>query len=292
MAQPPSKPPQSEGPAFARQQIAEVFDTALSQRSKFHLEFDKSVTSLTNLGGSLLDFNAQALRLELTGLRAVPESWAGASLTCYFRITDRANRSAHVFYSFDTSIRKIEQKSEGVAVLTLACPAVLSRSQRRQSMRVNTDLRHFAVLSFWVYGQNGFDMDSPFLTLEPLARKQARVDNLSAGGMRLVLTGAFVRASKAQVDKGTRFIVQMHIRNLENGQEDPYWLIARISNSVRDFVSKDVVLGLEFIAEGRLDPETRKVGWKKVQGNVIPGIGKWTYKWNLDVYREKGLSNA
>ncbi len=125
-----------------------------------------------------------------------------------------------------------------------------------------------------------------------LGKNLARTDNLSAGGMRLVLTAPVVKAAPLPVEKGTRFIIQMVIKNTEGGPDDPYWIIARVSNATRDFVTKEVVCGMEFIAEGRSDPETGKVAWKKVVDNVIAGIGKWTYKWNLDVYREKGISNA
>jgi hypothetical protein len=286
-----TRSPQAEGPT-AQKLVLESLDMALAQRSKFHLVFDPSVTTLVNLSATLLDFTARSMNVELTGPRAVPQSWRGAQVTCYFRITDRANRSVHVFYSFTTPIEKIVQQAEGVAVLTLRTPEALQRSQRRQSMRVKVDLRQFSVLSFWIYGQAGFDLANPFLNLEMLHKKLARVENLSAGGMRLVLAGSLLKSTGAAVEKGARFIIQMHFKGVEGGPDDPYWIIARISNASRDFVTKDAGLGMEFIAEGRLDPETGKVAWKKVADNVISGIGKWTYKWNLEVYREKGLSNA
>ncbi len=141
------KSPQPEGSA-AQKLVLESFDTALAQRSKFHLVFDSSVTSMTNLSGSLLEFTPKSMTMELLGPKAVPQSWVGVALTCYFRVTERNNRSAHVFYSFTTHIEKIVQKSEGVAVLALRTPDALQRSQRRQSMRVKMDLRLFSTLSF------------------------------------------------------------------------------------------------------------------------------------------------
>lgn len=282
---------QADG-AAPQKLVLESLDTALAQRSKFHLVFDPSVTTLSNLSASLIDFTARSMNMELLGPRAVPQSWLGAQVTCYFRITDRANRSVHVFYSFTAPIEKIVQQGEGVAVLTLRTPDALQRSQRRQSMRIKADLRQFSVLSFWLYGQEGFDLANPFLNLDMLNKKLARVENLSAGGMRVVLAGSLLKSTGVVVDKGTRFIIQMHFKGVDGGPDDPYWIIAKISNSSKDFVTKDTGLGMEFIAEGRLDPETGKVAWKKVADNVISGIGKWTYKWNLEVYREKGLSNA
>ncbi len=276
----------------AAQKLAmERFDTALAQRSKFHLTFDPSVTTLSNLSTSLLEFSGKTLTMELLGPKAVPQGWVGAAVTCYFRITDRANRSVHVFYSFATRVEKIEQKGEGVAILSLRTPEALQRSQRRQSLRIQVDLSHFGVLTFWVFTQEGFNRDSPLLNLDIFSKKLARVDNLSAGGMRLLLTGPLLKNLPVPVEKGAKLILQMHIRDPQGWAEDPYWIIARVSNSAKDFVTKDVTLGLEFIAEGQINAETGKVNWKKVVDNVITGIGKWTYKWNLEIYRDKGISN-
>jgi hypothetical protein len=70
---------------------------------------------------------------------------------------------------------------------------------------------------------------------------------------------------------------------------DECWLIAKTASAYEDFVTKDVNIGLEFIGQGRIDPETQKVVWKKVVDNVIEDIATWTHHWHLELYREKGL---
>jgi len=271
-------------------QVMDLLDLALAQRAKIHLVFDNEVTSIHNLSCSLLAVNSRYLKLELTSLKEAGKRWIGEALTCYFKIVEKKPKTREIFHTFRSSIQDTSQSENETVLIEIKTPEFVGQDQRRKSLRIAPDMDNFVTLALWPYNSSGgFDPCSPKLVLSDFRNHQARLVNMSAGGMKLVVKSAKLKEFDPGFQKGNRLIMFLKINSAAGAAADECWLIAKASSSYEDFVTKDVNIGLEFIGQGKIDPETQKVAWKKVVDNVIEDIATWTHQWHLDLYREKGL---
>ncbi len=279
--------PQESPPA----RMLDLLDMALDQRTKFHLVFDNEVTSIHNLSCTLLSFDATRIILELTSLRQASQRFVGEALTCYFRIVEKKPKIREVFYSFRSVVREVGKSRQDTVVFKIETPTSLGQDQRRKSLRITPDMAHFVSFDAWPFrASGGVDFNAPGISLDDFKTPQMRLANISAGGLKLVAKHARMRELDPEFAKGSRLILHVKIREQPKIAVDECWLIARAVLIYEDFVSKDVHVGMEFIAYGRLDPETNKLAWKKVQDNVVEDVSSWTHQWHLDLYREKGLA--
>jgi len=67
-----------------------------------------------------------------------------------------------------------------------------------------------------------------------------------------------------------------------------FWVSAALRNVFSDPQTSETALGFEFIAEGYMDEKLGLV-WKPLRFDEVSGLGKFVFKWNLDLYREKGM---
>jgi len=269
----------------ARLEIADLFEEALAQRAKFHLAFDPGVTSLKNITGALYSHDNLSVVLELTGVKGYSQKWQSEVVTVYFEIIDRGLKQG-IFYSFDARIEEIKEKDGERLFVHLSFPLAVDRAQRRKSLRVVGDLDCFAQLTLWVYNAEGkFDLSDPFLRLDDFISGLVRLDDVSAGGMRLLFTQPFMHGKAVEIAKGLRFIVSTKVKNTQCPGDKDVWLIARVNNTYENPVTRNIEAGIEFIAEGKINPDN-KVIWKKVAGHVVENVGAWTYTWYLLQIRE------
>jgi c-di-GMP-binding flagellar brake protein YcgR len=278
------------GQTPAKTQVLDLLDLAHAQRAKIHLVFDNEVTSIHNLSCSLLSFDAHTIELELTSLKEAGRRWIGEALTCYFKIVEKRPKTREIFHTFRSAVQDTGQSEHESVLLEIKTPDAIGQDQRRKSLRISPDMANFVTLAAWPYdASGGFDPCSPKLVLADFKNSQARLVNMSAGGMKLVVKNTKLREFDPDFKRGNRVIMYLKITGVPNAAADECWLIAKTSSAYEDFVTKDVNIGLEFIGQGKIDPETQKVVWKKVVDNVIEDIATWTHLWHLELYREKGL---
>jgi c-di-GMP-binding flagellar brake protein YcgR len=275
-----SSPEAEARQAQARRKIGDLFEEALAQRSKFHLAFEPGVTSLKNITGALYSYDNLSVVLELTGVKGYSQKWQNEVVTAYFEIVDRGLKQG-IFYSFDARIEQIKEKDGERLFLHLSFPLAVDRAQRRKSLRVDGDLDCFDQFTMWAYNAEGkFDLSNPFLRLDDFASGAAKLDNISAGGLRIQLTQAFLHGKAVEIASGQRFIISVTVKNTQCPGDKDVWLIARVNNTYENPVTRQTEAGIEFIAEGKINPDN-KVIWKKVSGHVVENVGAWTYTWYL-----------
>jgi hypothetical protein len=269
--------------------VLALLDEALAQRSKFHLALDASVTGIGDLSASLTQIGAKDLTLELSGIKRVPDSWFGASVSCYFQLADRKVRIKLRYYQFNSRIVSTSTRND-IALIRISLPEKIIPGQRRKSLRVRADIARFEYAAIWSYeGSGAFDLKKPLIAFANFRAGLAVIENLSAGGMRLTLKYALLRGKGLVPEKNARFILHLALAGDSSPANEPFWILAKVNNVVGDYVTKDVSLGLEFAVEGALDPATGKVRWKKVQDNAIERLAQTTYLWHVEFYRDKGF---
>lgn len=279
-------PPRDDA-ALAARRLEETFDQVLLQRSKLHVSFDEDITSLTGVTGTLDRFTRNSLFVETSSFSAVNPRWYGSTVTCFFRIREPGPKPRHTFSMFQSILLDSRPGPHGAILLELSFPRALESGQRRKSVRVSPDLKKFRHIGLWRYGEG---LDDPLAGMEQFRCGAARLVDISAGGLRLVLKKGLLKEKKLEVVRNARFVIYLRFSESLPKHPDEVWLVARVRSVSTDFVTGDVTAGMEFFGEGQVDSETGKVAWRKVVENSVEAVAQRAYLWHIDLYRSKGIA--
>ncbi|HWR04271.1 MAG TPA: hypothetical protein VN419_09650 [Humidesulfovibrio sp.] len=275
-----------------KQIILDLLQDIRDQRAKLKLEFDEGVTSIKDLTGTLLEYDEGGLVVEVSSLKGATRAFDGVLLSCYFRVRDRETRGREQYLTFDTSVRSVTMRPSGMVHFSLAFPQNLKSAQLRRSVRVKVDARKVPELTLWPDFSGWQDMDklTPVLSAEQMQSRQFKVDNFSANGLRLLVSSALMHTALPEPVKGTRYAVHFRAMAETGAGSSAFWVAAVLRNIFRDPQTSETALGFEFVAEGSMDEKLGMV-WRPLKFDEVSGLGKFVFKWNLDLYREKGMGS-
>ena len=279
--------------ARKRRLVLDMLEDIRDQRAKVKLDFDKSVTSLKEITATLMEYDDQGLTLEVSALKGASGTWIGSEVTCFFRIHDRETRGREQFLTFDTRITGVEQRPSGMVHFVMALPETVKSAQLRRSVRVGVDPRKVPSLKVWRELPSGAMVSDakPLLDSEAEGMRGLKVDNFSANGMRLLVANALMHQVLPEQRKGEHFSFHFQAVAEPGTPAATFWVNGILRNIFNDTQKGETALGFEFISEGFID-ETRRLVWRPLRFDEVGGLGKFIFKWNLDLYREKGIGGA
>ena len=279
--------------ARKRRLVLDLLEDIRDQRAKVKLDFEASVTSLKEITATLMEFDEQSVTFEVSALKGASGTWIGSEVTCFFRIHDREIRSREQFLTFDTRITGVELRPSGMVHFVMALPETVKSAQLRRSVRVGVDPRKVPTLKVWRELPSGALVSDakPLLNSETDATRGLKVDNFSANGMRLLLGNALMHEALPEQRKGEHFSFHFQAVAEPGAPAATFWVNAILRNIFSDTQKGETALGFEFISEGFID-ETRRLVWRPLRFDEVGGLGKFIFKWNLDLYREKGIGGA
>jgi len=272
--------------------ILDLLEDIRDQRAKIKLEFDRGVTSIKDMTATLLEFDANGMTVDVSSLKGATHAFDGARRSCFFRVRDRQARGREQFLTFDTSVLGVVQRPSGMVQFSLAFPENLKSAQLRRSVRVKVDARKVPELTLWPDFSGWQDMSklTPVLGAEDMAAREFKVDNFSANGLRLLVSSSLMHRAIPEPVKGTRYAARFQAVAEPGAPPASFWVGAVLRNVFRDPQTSETALGFEFIAEGAMDEKLGLV-WKPLRFDEVSGLGKFVFKWNLDLYREKGMGS-
>ncbi len=275
-----------------QQIILNLLEDIRDQRAKLKLEFDEGITSIKDLTGTLLEYDENGMTVEVSSLKGATKAFDGVYLSCYFRVRDRETRGREQYLTFDTRVEKVEQRPSGLVHFNLAFPQNLKSAQLRRSVRVKVDARKVPELTLWPDYSGWQDLDklTPVLSADQMLNRQFKVDNFSANGLRLLVSSALMHTAMPEPVKGTRYAVHFRAVTEPGAGASAFWVAAVLRNVFRDPQTSETALGFEFVAEGVMD-EKHGMVWRPLKFDEVSGLGKFVFKWNLDLYREKGMGS-
>jgi len=276
-----------------RRLVLDMLEDIRDQRAKLKLDFEESVTSIKEITATLMEYDAESLTLEVSALKGASGTWIGAEVTCFFRIHDREIRGREQFLTFITRITGVEQRPSGMVHFVMALPETVKSAQLRRSVRVGVDPRKVPTLRVWRELLSGTMVSDakPLLDSDTDAARGCKVDNFSANGMRLLIANALMHEALPEQHKGEHFSFHFQAVAEPGAPAAAFWVNAILRNIFNDTQKGETALGFEFISEGFID-ETRRLVWRPLRFDEVGGLGKFIFKWNLDLYREKGIGGA
>lgn len=265
-----------------------LMEAAIAQRSRCFLALPEHITGLPELDCAILEASTRGLLLESLGKAACGSHWTGLPLTGFFRVTLRRSDLEPTFYTFESHILTAAAGRAGTARLLLETPQKMVFGQRRKSLRVEPHPGQVASAYLWRYDKRaGFDIQAPNLREGDFRAGLARIADLSAGGMRLALRGALLQERDLALPVGQRVVVHLRLLEPRVSGDHEFWIVARVRHAARECLSNEALFGLEFLAEGHLDPRCGKIRWQSVEDHVIAGLTDIFFHWDLDQRRTK-----
>lgn len=279
--------------ARKRSLVLGILEDIRDQRAKLKVEFDEGVTTLKEITAVLIEYDDKGLTLEISALKGVSGTWIGAEVSCFFRIHDREVRGREQYLTFETRISGVEQRPSGMVHFLLALPETVRSAQLRRSVRVSVDQRKVPTLRVWRELPSGTMAGEakPLLNSATDAARGLKVDNFSANGMRLLLVNQLMHEVLPEQHKGEHFSFHFQAVAEPGTPAGSFWVNAILRNVFNDTQKGETALGFEFISEGFID-ETRRLVWRPLKFDEVSGLGKFIFKWNLDLYREKGIGGG
>ena len=270
--------------------LLDLLEDIRDQRAKIKLEFDEGITSIKDLTGTLLEFDLSGMVVEVSNLKGATLAFDGVLLSCYFRVQDREVRGREQYLTFDTRVQSVTMRPSGMVQFSLSFPQNLRSAQLRRSVRVKVDARKVPELTVWpdFSGVHNLEALPVLFGPEQMAAREFKVDNFSANGLRLLVNSALMHTAMPDPVKGSRFAMRFQAVAEPGAAAATFWVSAALRNVFRDPQTSETALGFEFIAEGTMDEELGLV-WRPLRFDEVSGLGKFVFKWNLDLYREKGM---
>ena len=257
----------------------------MAQRSRCHLDLPEAVVGLKNLDCAILEASSRGVLLESVGKAAAGAHWVGLDVTGYLRIVVKRQNLEELFYTFDSRIKAAAASPSGLARLRLTEPKRMVFGQRRKSLRFEPELRRLREIFFWRYDRAaGFTLDYPALRTGDFRSGQARLVNISAGGLGLAVDAALADQRGFETIKDDRLVVRLELDEPRADTAGDFWMVAKVCH-VGD--AGGLHFGLRFLASGSLDAKAGKIRWRPVEGHVIPELADILYYWHLDRHRER-----
>jgi hypothetical protein len=272
---------------------------AFEQRRPFEVQIHKDVdTRRPNLRTTLEHLGPHNFTLEINGIESLSRQWIGRQVSIFFQVNIDGD---FIYYTFQTQIDSIYFPLKGVCHLTMSVPTLLENRQKRAFLRLKPPAEFFRGSALWHStalpdDAHMYDLafwPRPSLLDLPGRLEQFEVLNISAGGMRIRLPHAVVRAQNLHFTSVERVIVMLDLLDPEqNNKLLRYWLQCRIQSVWFEHPSRDLYAGLQFLAwaKPREIPggQSRSgMEWLRLpSSNEVEPIGNWIMRRHLEIYRD------
>lgn len=279
------------------QDILNILTTALDQRSKIELGFSQENLQKT-ANCSIIDLQNKSLTLEFPSYINPRPQWIGKEVFCYFKIV---GRKQNIFYHFTSTILDIDRSDPVVIQGQIALPDKLNLSQKRNHYRLEVPSNLIKVFSVWKIkytdkqklSPKPLSWGPPLLSLN--AQPSAKIDllDLSGGGVRIKIPVKALRAKGLDPEKDKHFFFKIGLWEPEKQKTETFWLVATARNIFQDHNSRDLEMGLQFMAQGFFQEEGQQhLTWKKVNTkDGVEDLTTWVFRRHVEIHRHEEASN-
>ncbi len=276
------------------QGVSKLLLAAIKHRSKFEMQFHTPDTRRLSTICSAIAIEKDVLVLECSRLGKLYTEWTDKPVRCFFNILDNEYL---LYYMFTSKILSTQLQKNGVYVLRLQLPTKLDQRQKRAFFRIGPPEQYVLGLALWT---KPFASDG---TLSPHVKSWGKPDmlhmpdkpsgieilNISAGGIRLRISRSVSKKQHLAFRVSERFILLLDLWEPELGKRERYWLLCRVQATASNFETQDVELGVQFIGLAKSkEGQIHEIEWLPTLADEgVEGIGNWTMKRHLEMYRKQ-----
>ncbi len=280
-----------------RPEIQCILQQALDQRSKFEIKFLPSDYARPIATCSLEKINQHALQFDIGPEVSVSKRWLNRTVEFYFRI--QGGKRQHVYYRFTSPVVGVKRLGDRGSLFLVEPPPKIELQQKRAFLRLEPPSQYLLGCAVWQESERQRPEQlktwgRPILVYNPdELSNPINVEDISAGGMRLLVTRQIMKKLKLKFTMAQRLYVMLDLYDPDSSRKRRFWLQCRVQHVYEDFETRNAEYGLQFMAYGQLrkkDGEpTQQVEWKQTGQEGIELLGSWVMKRHLELYRDKGI---
>lgn len=279
--------------------IREILREAFDQRRPFEVQIQTLYGQRRPTLRCAPEYVGQvSMTVEINGLNTLSERWLGRQVMVFFRIL---LAKKFTYYTFASKIDGIHSPKEGVCHITLPLPSRLENRQKRSFLRISPPDDFILGAALWCGDdmpkpeslQELSDWPRPTLLQIPGRTQQFQMLDLSAGGARLGMVNQIIRSYRLRFSAVEQVILMLDLFDPEQDKRLRFWLLCRIQNIWREHATRDIQMGLQFLAWAK-PKETLEntdqvsgIEWLRLSSsNEVEPLGNWIMRRHLELFRD------
>ena len=240
-----------------------------------------------------------SITIEINGLSTLSDRWLGRQVMVFFRVS---LGKRFTYYTFSSAIEAIHSPKEDVCHITLPLPDRLENRQKRSFLRISPPHDYILGAAFWC----GADMPKqekfqeldewprPTLLQIPKRTQQFELLDLSAGGARLGMVNQIIRSYRLQFSMVEQVILMLDLHDPQQENHMRLWLLCRVQNLWRDHSTRNIQMGLQFLAWGKPKADAPEgfpgIEWLRLSpGSEVECLGNWIMRRHLELFRDSSV---
>ncbi|MEG2172778.1 MAG: hypothetical protein RRY29_05915 [Desulfovibrionaceae bacterium] len=274
-----------------RKKIAHaLLERSIDQRAQFRLENSTAEKNSDTILGNCIKITPTELFV------AVDDTIASINLIeqfvkIYFSITLKRKRNY-----FQCTTKVLDAKRErGSLIFRLAMPKIIDTGQKRNFVRVNPHKDAVLALALWPQGEQD-TLPARYAELEPAVFQyrpnrvnQITLENISGGGMRLILAIDEKQKSEIDLSLGGRLLILIVLRSDDTQKPMPFWVVGKI-RMISELKSpvNSIAIGISYtnwaiLEQGKSTP----ISWFPADesGGIAP-LATWTMRHHLEQHKK------
>ncbi len=272
--------------------IASILNQAVEQRAVVELQFlpaDEERQSITCIP---VEAKNGSLALDINHAIKANSTWMQRPVQGTFRVADK--RGLMSFYLFTSIIQGVSVKSKDLVRLDLDSPSKLELHQKRAFLRLEPPEEYILGVAIWPEDRLPTGADSrklkkwgkPPLSYSPEhSLNSLRLKNISAGGVRFMVSREAVKATGVDLAIGARIALLLDVYDPAARKRRRFLLLCRVRNHFEDFSQKCIDIGAQFRHWGRLDGDTSGLRWEALTDEGLDPLSSWIMQRHLEQVR-------
>lgn len=285
-------------------EIREIMRSAFDQRRPFEVQVQTDAGQRRpTLRCSPDRMGNDSFIVEINGLKTLSDRWLGRKVAVFFRVMSGKD---FTYYTFPSSIIKIDVRRRGVCLITLPMPDALENRQKRAFLRMAPPREYFKGAAVWHEEtmpppekiNEITQWPRPKLLAIPNRVEQFFIIDLSAGGARLRIPHSVVSEQQLVFNAGEHLIIMLDLYDPEMEKRLRYWLQCRIQNVWVEQPSRDTHMGLQCIGWARPKEQADhttppgSIEWLRLsKASEVEPLGNWIMRRHLELFRESPLES-
>lgn len=288
------------GSITSHEQILQILNTALEQRSTIEVQFARmeGEPQRPSMRCAPEDVTALSLVVDAFGLGFAEDGWHGRQVVCYFKIILRGQ---NVYYTFESTVNDLCRAGKERSLLTLKLPEQITNRQKRAFLRVQPQSSYYLGAAIWRDKRMPEDSaladlskwPRPGLVLLPGRLQQFRINDISAGGMRLALPANTDIADALDFAVSEQIIVLVDLLAPEGPKPRlRFWLRCRVQNVMIDSFTQETQVGVQYLNWAMpKEGGSSSIEWLRLtRDNEVSPLSNWIIQRYLELIRMRDTS--
>lgn len=182
----------------------------------------------------------------------------------------------------------------GTLILRMSLPSYMDTGQKRNFVRVSPHRDSVLALAIWPMNEPDTlptyaeGLPLPLLQYRPNTIQEITLDNISGGGMRIIITVEESRQSEIDLSLGGRLLVLVVLRSDDTHKPMPYWVIGKI-RMISELKSPQngIAVGFSYVHWATMDVgKDNIISWFPADGSGgIAPLASWTMRHHLEQHK-------